>query len=261
MIGDGPDERLLNAVRDAWAAEGTGCPPPHVWLAESLVELDETSRVRLEGHARECPACAAERRLAAAFDTPAREFGREEDIEHIVGRLRATVGPALAGAAMSARADAVQPDTHRRWRAPAVWLAAAATVLLTVSLGLESLLQPAAPPLPDAAPSGVMRGAHVEVIAPSGEVEALPAELRWEPLAAAVAYRVTLLSAGDTLLWSTTTTAAAVKLPSEVRKQLHGAARYRWQVQALGNGDAPLALSEMVSFRAPPDSPSSEVMP
>jgi hypothetical protein len=231
---------------DEWlrAAYADGCPPPEAFLEAETGALDPEARRRLLEHAERCPACAAERDLARLFDAgPEAGDVRPEDVAYVVGRLEGrphTAGQVLAF--LGAR------------RRPAVWvarLAAAAVVLLAAGLFFQRYF--AAPQLPEPPSSGVVRGGEVEILAPVGEVEAVPVELRWAPRPGAVSYRVRLQAVDDTVLWEATLSAPPARLPAEVVARLQRGVVYVWSVAALDAQGARLASSEPVRFRARPE--------
>jgi hypothetical protein len=229
------------------AAYSEGCPPPEAFLEAEAGALDPEARRRLLEHAERCPACAAERDLARLFDAgPEAGDVRPEDVAYVVGRLEGR--PHTAGQVVPF------PAARRR---PAVWvgrLAAAAMILLAAGLFLQRYLAaPSLPPPPISPSSGVVRGGEVEPLAPVGDVEAVPAELRWAPRPGAVSYRVRLQTVDDTVLWEATVPAPPARLPAEVARRLQRAVVYVWSVEALDAQGARLASSEPVRFRARPE--------
>jgi hypothetical protein len=59
------------ALRAAYP--GPDCPPPERWLLAADGSLDPAEAAVLDAHAASCPACAAERDLAAVFAAPPEE--------------------------------------------------------------------------------------------------------------------------------------------------------------------------------------------
>jgi hypothetical protein len=231
------------------AAYSEDCPPPEAFLEAETGALDPEARRRLLEHAESCPACAAERDLARMFDAgPEAGDVRPEDVAYVVGRLEeaSPVRPAAKPAGQ------VVPFPARR--RSAVWvtrLAAAAMILLAAGLFLQRYF--AAPPLPAPPSSGVVRGGEVEPLVPIGDVEAVPAELRWAPRPGAVSYRVRLQTVDDTVLWEATVPVPPARLPAEVAGRLQRAVVYVWSVEALDPAGARLASSESVRFRVRPE--------
>lgn len=243
---------------EEWLHEAyAGCPPAESFLEAEAGALDPEARRRLDEHADGCRACAAERDLARLFD-PGGEAGaeagdiRQEDLAFVIGRLEA----ASPVKTPSRPARQVLPFPVSRSR-PSAWitrLAAAAVVILAAGLFLQRFM--AAPPLPAPPGSGgVMRGGEVEPLSPLGDVEAAPAELRWEPRPGAASYRVRLRAVDDTVLWEAMVPAPPARLPADVAQNLQPAVSYVWSVEALDAQGARLGGSEPARFRVRPSSP------
>lgn len=239
---------LEDWLRDSYAAEMADCPPPEAYLEAEAGALEPAERRALEEHADRCPACAAERDLARLFDAAPGEAGvRPEDLSFVVSRLEET--SPVHRAAPESRVVPF-PAPRRRNLRPVFRFAAAAVLVLAAGLAFFTLNAPE-PSLP-APEEGVVRGTGVEALAPVGEVEEIPAELRWTPPEGARAYRVRLIAVDETVLWETTVAAPLARLPAEVAGRLHRAVVYRWTVEALDASGARLATSEPVEFRVRP---------
>jgi hypothetical protein len=256
---------LASWLRAAWADPAAGCPPPEAFLEAEAAVLTPAERRRLDEHAEQCPACAAERDLARLFDAaPAAAGVRPEEVAAVVGRI-SLPGGAGAAKAKEAEGGRVVPFPSRprpvsvpsegtvKARPARSWMRWAAAAVLVVGLGLMlQLLRPVAPPLPDPEMGGV-RGGRIELLAPLGEVATAPAALRWAPVEGAAAYRVRLLAVDDEVLWEARATGPSVALPTEVAARLQGAVTYRWTVEALAADGSLLATGEPGDFRLPPN--------
>jgi hypothetical protein len=233
-------------LRAAYAAEEAGCPPPEAFLAEEMEALAIEDRRRLESHAERCPACSAERDLAAAFASDA-AVAAPADVDWVVARLR---GGAASGNPVPRRE--VETSRSRPW---STWgrLAAAAVLVVAAGLAFQRLYpdMPALPPPPGGS-DGVVRGGEVELVAPVGEVAAMPRELRWEAVPGASVYRVRLVTVDGTELWETRVSAPRAELPAEVTSRLRDAVSYRWEVEALAPGGAVAGRSILARFRVAP---------
>jgi hypothetical protein len=241
-------------LRLAWAGGDAGCPAPESFLPEELADLTPEQRRLLDAHADRCPACAAERELAAGFVADAAPAA---DVGWVVERLRAGGGgvagaeparpPMGVGGGNGPLADVV-PFRGRRvttW----VRLAAAAALVVAVGITFQTLRSPSLPPPPDA---GEVRSGLVEPLAPQGELAALPGELRWRPFAGAVRYRVRLQAADGETIWEGEASGPSATLPAEVMGELQRAVAYSWTVEALSATGTSLARSGDVPFRVAP---------
>ena len=239
---------LEDWLRDAYADAGAGCPPPEAWLEAEAEDLSPEERQALEDHADRCPACAAERDLARLFDAAPEEAGvRPEDLGFVVSRLE-EASPVRRREPESRVVPF--PGPRRRTLQPLYRFAAAAVLVLAAGLAFFTLNAPA-PPLP-APGEGAVRGTGIEALAPVGEVEEVPAELRWTPREGARSYRVRLIAVDDAVLWEAEVAAPPARLPAELAGRLHRAVVYRWTVEALDEGGARLALSQPAGFRVRP---------
>ncbi len=235
--------------------ENAGCPPPEAFLESEMAALSAADRRRLESHADRCPACAAERDLARAFDAGPAGLPAA-DVDFVVSRLEEKAGGDAGGprgrvVKFPSRSPVAAP-APRRTSPPAWRIAAALFVILGAALLFQLTRPGGPPPLPAPESGGVFRGGKVEVVAPVGEIAAVPDELIWVRTEGARSYRVRLLAVDDEVLWETTVPAPPARLPAEVFKSLHPAVAYTWTVEALGPSGERVAVSEPVRFQARP---------
>lgn len=261
MVNGHAPRTLAEWLREAWGDPAAGCPPPEAWLAEEQAALGAPDRERLAAHLAGCPACQAERELAAAFDSGEAGHG-SGDVDWVVARLRgeppaaAAPGPPAAGPGNEPLAPVVSLAERRRTRG-ATWarLAAAAAVAMGIGLAIDTLYVPAPAPPPA---TGVVRSGAIEALAPVGEVGELPHELRWQAVPGAVAYRVRLETPAGDALWQGELRGSGdltgrMEVPAETRASMRRAVTYRWVVEALDAQGRVLAASEPTTFRAAPE--------
>lgn len=242
-----PHERIDEALRRAYA-EREECPPPEVFLAGEWEALGRAERQRVGRHLESCPACAAERDLALAFEAPPIPEPRgATGVEAVLARLRreADDGPG------ERRGLLRFPALARAFPRGALALAAAALLVVAASQILR--LGGAAPGLPDVPAGDAVRGGRVALEAPLGEVAALPSAFSWRQVPGAASYRLTLLSVDDTVLWSATAERPPLALPAAQRARLAPRVVYFWRVEAFDGEGARLAWSPAASFRASGD--------
>jgi hypothetical protein len=245
-----PPRTLAEWLRLAHRDELRGCPPPEAYLAEEMAALPAAQREELVAHAAACPACAAERDLARAFDEGTAAVP-QVDLAWVLSRLRGEGAGGERGdleAGNTPRSNVV-PLRGRRAAVPWLRLAAAAVLVVAVGLFFQTLRSPTLPPPPD---GGVVRSGTVEAVAPRGEVGEVPGELRWRPVAGASTYRVRLRGADGDLLWEGEAGAAAAALPAEIMSSLHRAVAYSWSVEAADARGGTLGRSGEVAFRVAP---------
>ncbi len=226
-------------LRLAYSPE-RGCPLPATWLEAERQEIAVGERATLEAHAVTCPACAAERALARAFEAPAAARGaRQADVDFIVSRLAARRREDTgAGRVLSF-------PTLKRRQVNRIWLPLAAALALAVGISLQLAEEPDLPAPPS---ETTVRGGVVLTISPAGEQAVPPGELRWEEVAGAHSYRVSVSDIHDTELWSAEVASARAGLPDELLRRLEPAVVYSWQVEGLGEDGARIGSSERVSF-------------
>jgi hypothetical protein len=250
-------ETLRDWMRAAYAGEESGCPPPEAYLEAGTRSPEE--RRKLDEHADRCPACAAERDLARLFDDPEAAALPAGDVDFVVSRLKeaSPVRPPAAQVVAFPGPKAAPARQDRQDRTP-FWKIAAALVLVLGGGLFFQLSRPGAPPLPPPVAAGPVRGGEIEALSPAGDVEAIPAELRWTPREGAQSYRVRLVAVDDTVLWEGTVTAPPARLPDGVAARLRRAVTYTWSVEALDASGARVAASEGVRFRARPEAEAKD---
>src|SRR5262245_36576108 len=133
-------------------------------------------------------------------------------------------------------------------------VAAAAVVLAVVAAGTSYVLFRKAPELPSSitAERDVTRSLTLGVRSPLGDQREAPRRLEWVATDRAVRYRVRLLEVDRRDLWSTTTAAAAVDVPSAVQSSLTPGRTFLWDVTAYDAANRIVSESGPQSFRVLP---------
>jgi hypothetical protein len=194
-----------------------------------------------EQHVKTCVWCQTELRLLREFESPSIRDDEQKDVAAIVERLRKN-----------------SPAPHvawwkRKWTlqtlAPASLVLAAALMLIVFGLpGRRATL----PPVPDGA--DVMRSRSVEIIAPMGDISAVPTNVRWHAAKGATRYSVRLLEVDRTPLWSTTVTQPSATIPADVQAKIVPLKTLVLQVTALNDAGSVVGASGDRSFRLTPAS-------
>ena len=187
------DARLQDLYARALARRGNqslDCVSPEDLLRLVRREGSEERRLEILDHVMTCPACRKELGLLQAIET--------------------------AGAAMEERRG------NRNWTGRWVPLALAASLFLALGIGVVLRQR--------AGTTDIERGAgSIVLVAPAGEVPAgEPVGFAWHPLSGARRYRLELLDASNTAVFSEETTDTTLTLPGG---RLRARAEYRWWVR------------------------------
>lgn len=223
-------------------SQSTVCPPPEAFLIDEWAALSDRRRDRIEKHIQECAACAASGELAVAFDKPA-AFTESEDAAWVVRQLEQTAAPA------ETRLLAPPEKTARSARSSSTWrFAVAAMVVLGVALAwqVNRAVPPALPQLPA---DSVVRGIHLDLLSPLGELEAVPETFSWQEHPQAVRYRIRVLSVDDSTLAEFESEETTRRIPEELRERIRAAVRYSWYVEALDQDGRVAGRSPKSRFR------------
>lgn len=122
-----------------------------------------------------------------------------------------------------------------------VLYAVAAAFVLIVGIGWWMQLRE--PSLDPIGRDDVYRSTRVELIAPRGELDHAPNELRWTAVPNASRYRVEITEVDDTVVWSSDTAVPRVALPADVIAKFVPGKSLTWEVKAF-RGEEMLASSE-----------------
>ncbi len=187
-------------------------------------------------HVAACARCQAEQRLYRAF-ADSRPGADEDVVRQIAADVEARV---------TAQKVATIP-TAPAWTHSA-WLRVAAALVLVV--GATYMFWDRAP-APDAgrAASGVVRSAGVDVVAPSGDLDAAPTTFSWTAVAGAIRYDVTIREVDGTAVFSGSSTDPQLPLPDDARALMVPGKTLVWGVEAIGAGGQVLAASAAQRFR------------
>jgi hypothetical protein len=206
-------------------------------------------------HLADCPRCQAELSMLKSFEstTPLHNEGAavawisanlERELENMKnparGRAAKAQGSWMAG---------LFGLRGMRWALPA---AALAVVAIAGAIMLRSAKEPELQANNSGQPA-IYRSQEVEVVSPVGEVNLVPAELRWQKFAGAESYKVVLMEIDKSLLWAHETKEVNAELPASVRAKMLPGKPILWQVTALDAQARILGTSQVQRFVSPND--------
>jgi hypothetical protein len=218
--------------------------------------IEEIERVldgkdsQFAAHIEFCSFCAAELDVLKTFCVAEVLPEDEHAVQLIAGRLRDV--------------KAVIPDrpsTGRDswWRSlfgnlfGGSWVVSAslatAAFLMLIAIGLQ--LRRGAPSIDGGNGSGseVQRSQGLAILAPKGDVQSAPVEVRWEAVPSAATYEVRLLEVDHHELWSARTAQISLPLPADARARMLPAKTLLFEVTAFDSAGRKVAGSEFVRFR------------
>jgi hypothetical protein len=227
----------MNAWREG-VSKNENCLSP-----EALQELMEgVSSSQAAGHLAGCPHCQSELAMLKNFASPQPGKNNQADVNWIVNRLQST---------------GVLPSPAARipyWRP---WLtiprlSGAAAAMLTVALGLSLYLsnRQERPSLrTESSGSQQMRSGDIRLVEPSGDLERVPQEFRWEALPVAKSYSIQLLEVDGTVLWSGQSVENFLAVSPELQTMMRPGKALLWKVTAIDASGTPVAGSSRERFR------------
>lgn len=193
-------------------------------------------RSSTETHLAACLRCEAELALYREFQSPEVREEEKPHVDAIVAVLR-TNSPI--------------PQASPWWKA--IWnfkTLAPASLALASLIALLTWIPRVHEPEPGSfTKNDTLRSRRVEVLAPTGTVDVVPAILEWRPVKGAKTYRVRLFEVDNTELWQSVVPAASVKLPLDVRKEIVPLKTLEWQVTAIDPAGTSIAESGTQSFK------------
>ena len=211
------------------------CPP-----VEKLEAALNGAEHRILDHVRACSYCQTELELLRAFtlaEVPAEDSAAVREVTMRLAPPRAPV-----------------PVAERLpwWRFGGSLLRPAllgfAALLLLAGLGLQ-LRNSGRPGLRTDVGTDVYRANTLTVARPVGDIQKPPDEIRWEPVPAAVRYRVRIQEVDGNQMWSADSTATSVTVPADVRARIVPAKTLLCTVTAFDGGGHTIAESNNVRFR------------
>jgi Putative zinc-finger len=211
-------------------APGPGCLSTEQLGRYADGALAAADRAAAAGHIRACVNCQAELGLLREFTSTGVRPGEAAIVRDGVARLKERSGSPLAFFRLAA---------------------VAAMVLLIAVTGLY-FLAGRVPTLPASVSTDneITRSQAVSLRAPIGEQQDPPRRFEWAPVARASRYRLRLLEVDRRELWSASTSAVGIEVPSETRTLIVPAKTLLWEVTAYDSAGAVIAESGLQAFVA-----------
>jgi hypothetical protein len=187
-------------------------------------------------HVAGCPACQAEIQLWVSFrdDAPGEDSAVVQEIAARLavgrrpspGRVIGRIGPLVASP----------------------WMRMAAAVLIVAGLGYFAIDREPGLRRPGGETSTYRSGA-VQLVAPLEDVSSAPTEFTWVVVPGAVRYDVVVREVDGTVLWSASSAASPLPVPSEVVRRFVTGKTLSWSVSARAAQGDVLATSSGQRFR------------
>jgi hypothetical protein len=238
MAPNGKSEREILAQA---LAPGKDCPP--IERLEAGVDADAVPQ-DLAKHLESCAYCRTELALMRSFYTATPHDTEEAAAVALVNARLTSPRIAVASTAEPWWKTMLQV----RWLSPAAVVAAG--MLVAVAVGVQ-WRNSSAPHLhgPSQPEQDVLRSGALNVIAPSGDVTAVPSQIQWQVVQHAAGYQVQLLEVDHTELWQAISLDGKIELPAQVKSKIVPAKTILVHVTALDSAGRKLAESEFVRFR------------
>ena len=213
------------------AAERTPSCVPVERIGESLTPEEQA-------HVGTCARCQTELALWQQFESSAPAKDEGAAVTWIVSELERR----------AERPQHQKSRPSRSWGLSGQWLAAAASVVLVVSVGY--LMWDREPAIRN--PGGATeqyRTVQLDVIAPLGDVAAAPREFSWKPAAGAIRYDVRILEVDGTVVWRTSIAEPRLVVPPDILSRFVSQKPFLWEVTARDASDAAIGSSGTQRFR------------
>lgn len=212
-------------------------------------------------HLAQCARCQAELAMLKSFETGAALPDEGAAVAwigaHLDRQLAAIKSPSRRSLSRTSEQSLVPPHSWlsrtfggMRWVMPAAALA-------VIAVAGAIMLKPGRAPDLQANAGGqstIYRSQELEVVDPVGDVPHVPSELRWQQVAGAKVYKVTMMEIDHSQVWASETNATTVVIPASVRAKILPGKPILWQVTALDDKSQILANSQLEKFVSATDS-------
>ena len=190
-------------------------------------------------HLAGCAHCRAELDLFRAFHEAPRDEAEVAAVERIAGRLHS---PRAIHVVAPRRRWA-----HMRWFSAASLTAAAA--LLIAALGVEWRRHSGPAIATPTRIEEVTRSEAILLLSPRGDITEPPNRIRWQPVARAQRYEVSLLEVDQVAFWAASTSDSQIDISAEAAARIVPSKTLLVQVKAFDSDGRLLAQSHLERFR------------
>jgi hypothetical protein len=229
--------RKLKAWRDGVSA-GENC-----LSIEALQRLAEgSSDPKNAQHIAGCPHCQTELVMLRSFESSIPPEDDAEAVDWIAARLQLAQDMPSSPVHISAWQTLLRIPN----------LVAAAALTLLIGLGLSLYVSNRQERLVfHAEPSGVqnMRSVDIRLTGPSGDLDLIPDDFRWEALPLAKSYSIQLLEVDGTELWRGQSAENFLIASPPLKEKMRPGKTLLWKVTALDASGKPIASSNAERFR------------
>lgn len=244
-------KRFRDAIRTAVAA-GTDCLTP-AQLDECLAHPESP----LFAHVHSCPRCSTDLALLHSFEESAPLPQEGAAVSWITAQLERS--PAYKEKAGRPNRSAEPVKGRLIGFLPRFASAFALIAVVAVGMMFYKAQRTSEPGIQGPlGSSDTYRSGGLEILEPVGDIAQLPSAVRWEPVANASKYKVTLMEVDKSILWSRTSNDNLVTITAELANKIQDRKPILLEVEAEDSNGRVLAKSSLVRFRVvPPPSTAS----
>ncbi len=204
---------------------------PTLEVLERVME-ESSSSPKAAAHIASCPHCQSEIAMLRSFESSTPSENEGAAVAWIAAQLeRNQKAPAEKSTASHV------PFWRAMFRIP--YMAAAAALIVAVTLGISLYHSDNGQPTLHAPQVGVYRGEiHLQTV---GDLSQSPDQLAWEAVPGATSYRVEIDDVTGDKIWGSTSTENSIKLGPEMKSTLRPGKPLNWTVTAVDANGKELA--------------------
>jgi len=217
---------------------GPGCPPLEALAAPS-------PEAAVQRHLDSCPHCQNELAMFQQFEAAELRSGEATDLAWVEAELDRRRVPALQlswiDRIRASLGTMFLPEYRGRlsFATVAALLIVAGIALYVPSRGVRN---------PEVDSPAVWRSGQVIAIAPLGDLDRAPTQLRWEAVPGAASYRVRVLEVDGTEVWSSNVPAATADIPADLAAKMIPGRAFQWEVEARNASGKRIASTGLQNF-------------